>query len=142
MPYEGTGAWLIGIRHLNWPATNGYRVAPGSTTVSPVAYRRSNTRDLITASAVRAGTAIVDARVNRVLNLLSDQMLATRAAEHAGTPGLASIESVDLPHVREHPLIVARVAELENQGIAIEFRQVERVAAGMTFAHWVIRIRY
>ena len=108
----------------------------------PVPSSRHNALDLIHASAERARTAIDDTRVNRVLNLLSEQYLATAAAEQSGTAGSLTIESVDLPHVWEDDRILARVAELKEQQIGVESLQIEKEVAGMRFKCWAIRVRY
>lgn len=108
----------------------------------PVPSSRFSALDLINASAERARTAIDDSRVNRVLNLLSEQYLATAAAEQSGTAGLLTIESVDLPYVWEDGRVVARVAELKKQQIAVESLQIEKEVAGMRFKCWAIQVRY
>lgn len=110
--------------------------------VTPVSSKRHSAHDLITASATRARTLIDDTRVNRVLALLSDQTLAAAAADQTGTPGLLTIESVDVPLVWEDDRIAARVAELALEEIAVDTQLVEKTAAGMTFERWVIQVRY
>lgn len=104
--------------------------------------KRHSLQELIEASAARAQAAINDTRVNRVLNLLSDQYLVTAAAEQSGSSGLVTIESVDLPSVWDDERIVSRVAELAQQRIGVESLQIEKEAAGMTFKRWAIRVRY
>lgn len=117
-------------------------MCPGSITVMSVLSKRHRVHELIEESAARAQTVIGDTRVNRVLNLLSEQFLATAAAEQSGSQGLVTIESVDLPHVREDERVLSRIAELEQQGIGIESKQIDKEVAGMTFKRWVICVRY
>ena len=120
----------------------GYLVCPGFMMVMSVLSKRHRVHDLIEESALRAQSVIDDARVNRVLNLLSEQYLATAAAEQSGSQGLVTIESVDLPYVREDERVLSRIAELEQQGIGIDPKQIDREVAGMTFKRWVICVRY
>lgn len=121
---------------------NGYGIRPGSNSELVMPVRRLNTRNLVKASAERTQTAIRDIRVSRVLTLLSEQNLTAAAAEQSDTPGLLTIESVDLPHVWEDDRIVARVAELATQEIGVEAQQIEKAVAGMTFKCWAILVRY
>lgn len=104
--------------------------------------RRNSLRERIGITANRAQTATGDARVNRVLNLLSEPNLTTAAVEQCGTSGSLTIESVDIPHVWENERVRARVAELERQGIGVESRQIGKTVAGMTFHCWVLCVRY
>lgn len=104
--------------------------------------KRHSLRDQLSTAVARAQTVIDDTRVNRVLNLLTEQNLATVAAEQCGSSGLVTIESADLPHVWENERILARVAELEQHGISVESKQIEKDVAGMTFKRWAICVRY
>ena len=104
--------------------------------------KRHNLREQIGTAVTRAQTAIDDTRVDRVLNLLSEQYLTTAAVEQCGSPGSLRIESADSPHVWEHERVRARIAELAQQGISVESEQIEKTVAGMTFHRWVICVRY
>ncbi len=104
--------------------------------------KRQNTVELLATAVQRSQTAIVDVRVERVLKLISEQSLATAAAEQCDTSGTLTIESVDLPHVWEDERVRARVAELEQEGIRVEARQTEKSVAGLTFDRWVLCVQY
>ena len=104
--------------------------------------KRHSLQQQIETAVERATTQISDTRVNRVLNLLSDQNLIVIAAEQGGGSGPVTIECVDIPAVWEDERIRSRVAELEQQGISVATEQSERDIAGMIFKPWVIRVQY
>jgi len=83
----------------------------------------------------------VDAAVQRVLMLLSDDALAAESAK-AVTAGEFELECGVLDQVWEDPRVFNRRNQLERQGIKVERVPVETEVAGRTFQRTRLRVQF
>lgn len=82
-----------------------------------------------------------DAAVQRVLNLLSDDNLATEAGK-APAGNCFELECGVLDQVWEDPRIFNRRAQLERQGVVVERVPVETTIAGRTFRRTRLKVQF
>ena len=85
---------------------------------------------------------ILDFRVERVLNLLKDENLATRAALDLNSKDGILLECGFVGEVWSDPRVAARVRQLADRGVAAEPIIHEFQAGGRWFSRSQIRIRF
>lgn len=85
---------------------------------------------------------ILDFRVERVLNLLKDENLATHAAlDLRGREGIL-FECNFIDAVWSDPRVAARIRQLDQRGVVVETVIHEFEVAGRSFARSQIRVRF
>src|SRR5918995_2275158 len=77
---------------------------------------------------------IVDFRVERVLNLLKDENLATHAALNLKSKEGILIECNFIDAVWSDPRVAARIRQLDQRGVVVEPIMHEFEVAGRTFS--------
>lgn len=107
-----------------------------------MAVKMRDLRGQIAGAAARSETALYDRRVDRVLNLLSDQQLIALAGDQPGAGGMITVESVDLPFAWEDDRVRSRVEALERQGITATVEERRKNAGGMDFHVWTMVLQY
>ena len=85
---------------------------------------------------------ILDFRVERVLNLLKDENLATRAALDLGSKEGILFECNFIDAVWSDPRVAARIRQLDQRGVAVEPITHEFEVAGRSFCRSQIRVRF
>jgi hypothetical protein len=85
---------------------------------------------------------IVDFRVERVLTLLKDENLATRAALDLNSKDGILLECNFVNEVWEDPRVAARVRQLAERGVVVEPITHEFEVAGRTFSRSRIRVQF
>ena len=85
---------------------------------------------------------ILDFRVERVLNLLKDENLATRAALDLNSKDGILLECGFVGEVWSDPRVAARVRQLADRGVIAEPITHEFQAGGRSFSRFQIRIRF
>jgi hypothetical protein len=84
----------------------------------------------------------VDFRVERVLTLLKDENLATRAALDLNSKDGILLECNFVNEVWEDPRVAARVRQLAERGVVVEPITHEFEVAGRTFSRSRIRVQF
>jgi hypothetical protein len=85
---------------------------------------------------------ILDFRIERVLNLLKDESLATHAALDLKSKDGILLECNFLDAVWGDPRIAARIRQLEQRGVVVEPVVHEFEVAGRSFSRSRIRVRF
>ena len=85
---------------------------------------------------------ILDFRVERVLNLLKDENLATRAALDLNSKEGILLECGFVGEVWSDPRVAARVRQLADRGVVAEPIIHEFQAVGRSFSRSQIRVRF
>ena len=85
---------------------------------------------------------IVGFRVERVLTLLKDENLATRAALDMNSKDGILLECNFVNEVWQDPRVAARVRQLGERGVVVEPVTHEFEVAGRTFSRSQIRVRF
>jgi hypothetical protein len=85
---------------------------------------------------------ILDFRVERVLNLLKDENLATHAALNLNSKAGILLECNFVDEVWDDPRVTARVRQLRDRGVTVEPISCQFEVAGRQFSRSQIRIRY
>ena len=85
---------------------------------------------------------ILDFRVERVLNLLKDENLATRAALDLNFKEGILLECGFVGEVWSDPRVAARVRQLADRGVVAEPIIHEFQAGGRSFSRSQIRVRF
>jgi hypothetical protein len=85
---------------------------------------------------------ILDFRVERVLNLLKDENLATRAALDLNSKDGILLECGFVGEVWSDPRVAARVRQLADRGVVAEPIIHEFQAGGRSFSRSQIRVRF
>jgi hypothetical protein len=81
-------------------------------------------------------------RVERILDLLKDERLATEAALKLDSREGILLECSFAPDVWSDPRIAARVRQLRDRGVVVEPVEHEFEVAGHRFSRSQIRVRY
>ncbi len=85
---------------------------------------------------------ILDFRVERVLNLLKDENLATHAALDLKSQDGILFECNFIHAVWGDPRVAARIRQLEQRGVVVEPITHEFEVAGRAFSRSQIRVRF
>jgi hypothetical protein len=85
---------------------------------------------------------ILDFRVERVLNLLKDENLATHAALNLKSKEGILLECNFIDAVWGDPRVAARVRQLDQRGVVVEPIIHEFEVAGRSFSRSQIRVRF
>lgn len=85
---------------------------------------------------------ILNFRVERVLNLLKDENLATQAALNLKSKDGILLECNFVDEVWDDPRLTARVRQLRDRGVTVEPISHQFEVAGQQFSRSQIRIRY
>lgn len=85
---------------------------------------------------------ILDFRVERVLNLLKDENLATHAALDLRSKEGILFECNFIEAVWGDPRVAARIRQLEQRGVAVEPITHAFEVAGRSFSRSQIRVRF
>jgi len=85
---------------------------------------------------------IVDFRVERVLNLLKDENLASHVALHLKAKEGILIECNFIDAVWSDPRVAARIRQLDQRGVVVEPVTHEFEVAGRSFSRSQIRVRF
>jgi hypothetical protein len=85
---------------------------------------------------------ILDFRVERVLTLLKDDNLATRAALDLNSKDGILLECNFVNEVWGDPRVAARIRQLGERGVTVEPVTYEFQVAGRSFARAQIRVRF
>jgi hypothetical protein len=85
---------------------------------------------------------ILDFRVERVLNLLKDENLATHAALDLKSKEGILFECNFIEAVWSDPRVAARIRQLDQRGVVVEAVIHEFEVAGRSFARSRIRVRF
>jgi hypothetical protein len=85
---------------------------------------------------------ILDFRVERVLNLLKDEHLATHAALDLKSKNGILFECNFIDAVWDDPRVAARVRQLDQRGVVVEPISHQFEVAGRTFTRSQIRVRF
>jgi hypothetical protein len=85
---------------------------------------------------------IVDFRVERVLNLLKDENLATQAALDLTSKDGILFECNFIDAVWGDPRVAARIRQLDQRGVMVEPVTHEFEVAGRSFSRSQIRVRF
>ena len=85
---------------------------------------------------------ILDFRVERVLNLLKDENLATHAALDLKSKEGILLECNFIDAVWDDPRVAARIRQLDQRGVVVEPIMHEFEVAGRTFSRSQIRVRF
>lgn len=85
---------------------------------------------------------ILDFRVERVLNLLKDESLATHAALNLNSKDGILLECNFIGEVWKDPRVAARIRQLGDRGVVVEQITHEFEVAGRPFSRSQIRVRY
>jgi hypothetical protein len=85
---------------------------------------------------------IVNFRVERVLTLLKDENLATRAALDLNSADGILLECNFVNEVWEDPRVAARIHQLAERGVVVEPVTHEFEVAGRPFSRSRIRVRF
>lgn len=99
-------------------------------------------RRQLTQAARERQRRIQDFRVERVLNLLKDENLATQAALDLKSKEGILFECNFLDAVWSDPRVAARIRQLEQRGVVVEPVIHEFAVAGRSFARCQIRVRF
>jgi hypothetical protein len=85
---------------------------------------------------------ILDFRVERVLTLLKDENLATRAALDLNSKDGILLECNFVDEVWQDPRVTARIRQLGERGVVVEPVVHEFEVAGRPFSRSQIRVRF
>jgi hypothetical protein len=99
-------------------------------------------RRQLTQAARERQRRILDFRVERVLNLLKDENLATRAALDLDAKDGILLECNFIDAVWGDARVAARIRQLDQRGVAVEPVTHEFEVAGRSFSRTKIRVRF
>ena len=102
----------------------------------------STLRRQLTQAARERQRRILDFRVERVLNLLKDENLATHAALDLNSRDGILFECNFVDAVWSDPRVAARVRQLDQRGVVVEPTIHEFEVAGRSFSRSQIRVRF